>query len=150
MRPEEMRYCSQGEVHADFHGSTYTGLKYLKDHFGMTAVDEVLTSVARNVYRSIYERLQRGDSSELLCFWRYYLTREQCDFTLTENPDGTAELELRECPALRQLRKEHITDRELICYATDKLNQLWCENSPFTLTVEHLDSGCRQILSKKR
>ena len=34
MKPEEMRYCSTGEVHLDFHGSTYVGLKYLLDHFG--------------------------------------------------------------------------------------------------------------------
>ncbi len=67
MKPEEMRYCSTGEVHLDFHGSTYVGLKYLNDHFGMEAVDEVLTSTAQKVYKSIFERLQRGDSSELIC-----------------------------------------------------------------------------------
>ena len=149
MKPEEMRYCSTGEVHLDFHGSTYVGLKYLLDHFGMEAVDEVLTNTAEKVYKSIYERMQRGDSSELICHWRYYLEREKCDFSLTENPDGTAVLELRECPALRQLAKENIDDRPLICHATDTMNKVWCNNSPFEIVVEHLDKGCRQTLRRK-
>lgn len=144
-----MRYCSTGEVHLDFHGSTYVGLKYLKDHFGMAAVDEVLDHTAQRVYHSIHERLKHSDSSELLCFWRYYLEREQCDFSLTENPDGSAVLELRECPALRQLAKERINDRELICYATRRLNAAFCDGSPFEICVEHLPQGCRQILRRK-
>ena len=149
MKPEEMRYCSTGEVHLDFHGSTYVGLKYLLDHFGMEAVDEVLTATGQKVYKSIHERLQNGDTSELLCFWRYYLEREKCDFTLTENPDGTAVLELRECPALRQLAKEKIDDRPLICHATEKLNEAWCGGSPFEIAVEALPRGCRQTLRRK-
>jgi len=149
MKPEEMRYCSTGEVHLDFHGSTYVGLKYLKDNFGMEAVDEVLTATGQKVYKSIHERLVKGDTSELICFWRYYLEREKCDFTLTENADGTAVLELRECPALRQLAKEHVDDRPLICYGTKKLNEAWCEGSPFEIIVEPLEKGCKQTLRRK-
>ena len=149
MKPEEMRYCSTGEVHLDFHGSTYVGLKYLFDQFGMDAVDEVLDSTAKKVYKSIYERLQSGDSSELICHWRYYLEREKCDFTLTENPDGTAVLELRECPALRQLAGEKIDDRPLICHATEKMNSCWCDGSPFEIVIEPLGRGCRQTLRRK-
>jgi hypothetical protein len=58
-------------------------------------------------------------------------------------------LELRECPALRQLAKEKIDDRPLICHATDQMNRSWCENSPFEIVVEHLEKGCRQTLRRK-
>lgn len=150
MKPEEMRYCSTGNVHLDFHGSTYIGLRFLKEKYGMDAVDEVLNTTAQKVYKSIYERLQNGDSSELICFWRYYLEREKCDFTLTENPDGSAVLELRECPALRQLAKENINDRPLICHATDQMNHAWCDGSPFEIKIEHLEKGCRQTLIRKK
>ena len=150
MKPEEMRYCSGGEVHLPFHGSTFTGLKFLYNEYGYEAVDEVLTATGQKVYKSIHERLKNGDTSELLCFWRYYLEREKCDFTLTENSDGTAVLELRECPAMRQLAVENIPDPDgLLCYGTEKLNQAWCENSPFEIVVEHLEKGCRQTLRRK-
>ena len=82
MKPEEMRYCSGGEVHLPFHGSTFTGLKFLYNEYGYEAVDEVLTATGQKVYKSIHERLKNGDTSELLCFWRYYLEREKCDFTI--------------------------------------------------------------------
>ncbi len=149
MKPEEMRYCSTGEVHLDFHGSTYVGIKYLRDRFGMDAVNEVLDNTGKRVYKSIHDHLAAGDTTELRCFWRYYLEREKADFTLTENPDGTAVLELRECPALRQLAKEHVDDRELICYATERLNAAWCDGSPFEIIVEPLAKGCRQTLRRK-
>ena len=149
MKPEAMRYCSTGEVHLDFHGSTYVGLKYLLDHHGMDAVDEVLTNTAEKVYKSIDSRMKCGDSSELICFWGYYLKREKADFSLTEDGNGGAVLELRECPALRQLAKEHISDRGLICHATMKMNQIWCDGSPFEIIIEPLERGCRQILRRK-
>ena len=149
MKPEEMRYCSTGEVHLDFHGSTYTGLKYLFDNYGIEAVNEVLTATAEKVYKSICNRLRGGDTSELICFWRYYLEREKCDFTLTETGDGGAVLELRECPALRQLAKEKIDDRELMCHATLKMNEVWCAGSPYEIITEPLEKGCRQTLKKR-
>ena len=149
MQPEKMRYCSTGEVHLDFHGSTYVGVKYLFDHFGLAAVDEVLEATARNVYKSIFERLQAGDTSELICHWRYYLEREKCDFSLTENPDGSAVLLLRECPMLRQLSKENMLDRTLACRITEAMNEVWCKNSPFEIITEHLEKGCRQTLRRK-
>jgi hypothetical protein len=149
MEPEEMRYCSTGEVHLDFHGSTYVGLKYLLDHFGMEAVNEVLDNTALKVYRSIAERMARGDTSELICFWRYYLEREKADFTLTEDGNGGAVLELRECPALRHLAKEKVTDRSLICHATERMNDTWCNKSPFQIILEHIERGCRQTLCRK-
>ncbi len=149
MKPEAMRYCSGGEVHLDFHGSTYTALRFLLDHYGMAAVDEVLDATGQKVYRAMHERLVRGDTSELLCFWRYYFGREQAGFTLTENADGGAVLELRECPALRQLRKERLGDRDLLCHATERLNAAWCDGSPFEIVVECTAKGCRQTLRRK-
>ena len=63
----------------------------------MEAVREVLGNVARGVQRSMHEKLKRGDASELLEHWRYYMEREggrEC-FTLAETEDGGAVFEVR-------------------------------------------------------
>ena len=77
-----LRYRSPGEVHKDFHRLTCATLHYLKDHFGSSAMEEVLKNTAQKVYKTIHKNLKDGNCEELIEFWTYYLKRENGEFIL--------------------------------------------------------------------
>ena len=140
----------KGELHKDFHASILDGVNYLADNFGEAAVREVLDNTGTKVYRQMREKLVKGDSSELLEWWRYYLKREEGDFTLDENPDGTATLTVCDCPSLRHLEKRGIAGGKRTCWATRILNESLCKGSPFEIVLEETgDFSCRQVLRKR-
>lgn len=145
-----LRYACKGELHKDFHASILDGVNYLIDNFGEAAAREVLENTGTKVYRQMHEKLVKGDTSELLEWWRYYLKREEGDFTLDENADGTATLTVRDCPSLRHLEKRGIASGKRTCWATRILNEALCKDSPFEIVLEETgDFSCRQILRKK-
>ena len=145
-------YRFGGNLHRDFHASVLDGYNYVKDNFGMEAVREVLGNLARGVQRSMYEKLKRGDASELLEHWRYYMEREggeEC-FTLVETEDGGAVFEVKKCPALAHLSKRGVADGEGLCELTRIFNDELAEGTPFTLeTVLTAHGSCRQALRRK-
>lgn len=96
----------------------------------------------------MHEKLKNGDPSELLAFWRYYLTREHADYDLRENADG-AVLKIHSCPAIRQLEKLGLIFGDDLCAVTDCLNRALCCDSPFTIALEKTGKcSCVQTLVK--
>lgn len=145
-----MRYVCKGELHKDFHASILDGVNYLIDNYGEAAAREVLEKTGTEVYRQMHAKLVKGDTSELLEYWRYYLEREQGKFELTENADGTATLTVRDCPSLRHLEKRGISGGKRTCWATRILNEAFCKGSPFEVVLEETgDFSCRQVLRRK-
>ena len=145
-----MRYVCKGELHKDFHASILDGVNYLIDNYGEAAAREVLEKTGTEVYRQMHAKLVKGDTSELLEYWRYYLGREQGKFALEENADGTATLTVREGPSLRHLEKRGISGGKRTCWATRILNEAFCKDSPFEIVLEETgDFSCRQILRRK-
>lgn len=144
------RYVCTGELHRDFHASILDGVNYLLDNYGEAAAREVLAKTGLEVYRQMHEKLVRGDASELLEYWRYYLRREGGEFELEEKPDGTATLTVRDCPSLRHLEKRGIAGGRRTCWATRVLNEAFCADSPFEIVLEETgDFSCRQVLRRK-
>ena len=145
-----LRYACKGELHKDFHASILDGVNYLIDNYGEDAAREVLTTTAHQVYRTMHEKLVRGDSSELIEWWRYYLDREQGDYRLDEKADGSAVLTVAGCPARAHLKKRGIEGGRHTCWATRVLNDALCQGSPFEILLEETGEGsCRQILRRK-
>ena len=149
---DDLCYRFGGNLHRDFHASILDGYNYVKDNFGMEAIREVLGNLARGVQKSMHEKLKRGDASELLEHWRYYMEREggeEC-FTLVETADGGAVFEVRTCPARAYLSKRGVAGGEGLCELTRIFNDELVEGTPFTLeTVLTADGSCRQILRRK-
>ena len=144
-----MQYRCTGEVHRDFHASVLDGVNYLLDHFGEESARRVLGRTAKDVYRTMHEGLRRGDKTELLEWWRYYLDREGGRYRLDETPEG-AVLTVESCPAQAHLAKRGISGGKRTCWATRVLNDALCEGSPFEIVLEETgDASCRQILRKK-
>ncbi|MBE6363013.1 MAG: hypothetical protein E7054_05105 [Lentisphaerae bacterium] len=144
-----LRYRSTGELHKDFHILFCNTLHYLQENFGETAVEEVLKNTAQNVYRSMYEKLLAGDTSELLEYWDYYLKRENAAYTV-ENFDDGIRLTVHSCPLLSHLKNSGLTPDPIACQATVIFNDSLCENSPFTAEFEKTgEFSCCQILRKK-
>ena len=145
-----LRYACKGELHKDFHASILDGVNYLIDNYGEDAAREVLTTTAHQVYRTMHEKLVRGDSSELIEWWRYYLDREKGDYRLDEKADGSAVLTVAGCPALAHLKKRGIEGGRHTCWATRVLNESFCKDSPFEIVLEETgDFSCRQVLRRK-
>lgn len=129
-----LRYRSEGEVHKDFHGLTCATLHYLVDNYGEDAVREVLSNTAQNVYKTIHEKLKKGDCGELVEFWEYYLTREGGNFSLERMVDGVR-LVVKDCPALHHLTRLEQSPDEILCRATRIFNDALCEGSPFNAVL---------------
>ena len=83
-----MRYRDTGALHPDFHGTMNATMEYLGSTYGREALRAVFAATAQNVYSSIYEKIRRGDLSELIEHWRYYLDRENADYTLDVDDSG--------------------------------------------------------------
>ncbi|OGV51193.1 MAG: hypothetical protein A2X49_15475 [Lentisphaerae bacterium GWF2_52_8] len=145
-----MRYRENGELHLDFHGASYVTIKFILERFGNDALRQVLKKMAKEVYYSIYERLKKGDTSELIEHWQHFLSREKGDFELHKHDDGTIELELRECPAVRQLKVLGLPFDPNFCLQTQLLNEAWSEDTPFEIVTEKTGEGsCRQLIYRK-
>ena len=144
-----MRYVSTGEVHKDFHGLTCATLHYLVDHYGESALVEVLGKTAKEVYRTIHEALKAGDCTELAEFWDYYLNREGGEFSIERLVDGVR-LTVRDCPALRHLVKLGQQADPILCEATRIFDEALAEESPFSVRVEKTgEFSCRQSFMRK-
>lgn len=144
-----LRYISEGEVHKDFHGLTCATLHYLIDNYGHDSVREIMHNTACKVYKTIHEKLEKGDCSELLEYWEYYLKRENGSFSI-EKVDDAIRLIVKDCPALRHLVKLEQQPDKILCEATRIFNDALCENTPFFIETECTgDFSCVQILKKK-
>ena len=144
-----LRYKSTGELHRDFHASILDGVNYVRDNYGEGALREVLFDMGTKVYRTIHEKLVAGDPSELIAWWRYYLDREGSDYTLEETDDG-AVLTIRDCAALKHLEARKIPGGRGLCGATRILNEAFCSNSPFEITLDETgERSCRQVLRRR-
>ena len=144
-----LRYESTGELHKDFHILFCNTLHYLQENYGEDSVREVLCNTARNVYKTMYEKLCAGDTSELLEYWDYYLKREGADF-LIEKCANEIRLTVNACPLLLHFQKSGLEPDPVACKATAIFNDALCEKSPFVAEFEkNGDFSCCQILRKK-
>ena len=147
---DNLRYRCQGEVHKDFHASILDGYNYVKDNYGDDAIKGVMRNFAQKVYQQMYKKLKAGDSSELLEYWEWYMTREQGKYTLTKTADGGAVFEVKSCPGRNHLVNRKIAGGEGLCAATKLFNECLTEGTPFTLeTVLTSDNSCKQILKRR-
>ena len=145
-----LRYQENNELHRDFHGTTNTTLDYIADNYGVDALKEILRTTGREVYKSIHDKLAKGDASELLEHLNWFYFREKGKYQLTVEP-GKIVLEVFECPAIRHLRKLGIEPNELTCLQTSEVNAGMCEGTPWESSVEHIAEGhCVQIFKKRK
>ncbi len=145
-----LRYQEDNELHRDFHGTTNTTLQYIADHYGVETLKLLLRQTGREVYRSIREKLERGDASELLEHLNWFYHREGAPYTLTVN-DDEIRFEVFECPAIRHLKKLGLTPSQHICLSTSEINAGMCENTPWESTVEKRgEAHCVQTFRRKQ
>ena len=144
-----LRYQENNELHRDFHGTTDTTLNYIAEHFGVEALKEILRKTGRDVYKSIRDKLARGDASELVEHLNWFFFREQGKYRLTVDGD-TISFEVLECPAIRHLRKLGLTPSPYVCLQTSEVNAGMCEGTPWESKVEVLGEGrCVQTFRRK-
>ena len=144
-----LRYKSTGEVHKDFHGLTCATLHYLADNYGQEAMEEILKNTAQKVYKTICDELKTGKCCELVEFWRYYFSRENGQFEISET-ENEVKLVVKDCPALRHLVELEQMPDPILCDATEMFNNALTENTPFEIITERTGTfSCVQILKKK-
>ena len=144
-----LRYQESDELHRDFHGTTDTTLNYIAENFGVEALKTILRKTGRDVYKSIREKLARGDASELVEHLNWFFFREQGKYRLTVE-DDTITFEVMECPAIRHLRKLGLTPSPYVCLQTSEVNAGMCEGTPWESEVEVLGEGrCVQTFRRK-
>ena len=144
-----MRYFSQGEVHLDFHGATNTTLQYIVENYGEEALEEILRHTAQDVYRSIAAKVKAGDLSEWILHWVHHMNRERGEFKLSVTPDETR-LEILSCPAIRHLKRLGLPVTPQFCRTTSAMNEVFAEDSPFSVTTELLSEGhCVQTFVRR-
>ena len=143
-----LRYQEDNELHLDFHGTTNTTLNYIAENYGVEALKEILRKTGRDVYKSIHEKLVKGDASELLEHLNWFYFREKGKYQLTVDENKIV-LEVFECPAIRHLRKLGLEPSPHVCLQTSEVNAGMCENSPWRSEVQVLGEGhCIQTFTK--
>ena len=135
-----LRYQEDNELHLDFHGTTNTTLNYIAENYGVEALKEILRKTGRDVYKSIHEKLVKGDASELLEHLNWFYFREKGKYQLTVEENKIV-LEVFECPAIRHLRKLGLEPSPHVCLQTSEVNAGMCENSPWRSEVQVLGEG---------
>ena len=146
-----MRYRETGELHLDFHGSTAITINHVVKNFGREALRQLMETMAKQVYRSIYQQLQAGNTDELVEHWQYFFEREKGNFQITRHPDGRIELLVRECPAVRHLKRLGLEVSPDFCLQTKMINDAWSDGTPFSITTEKTGEGtCRQTIIPRR
>ena len=144
-----LRYQENNELHRDFHGTTNTTLNYIADHYGVDALKMILRKTGHDVYKSIREKLEKGDASELIEHLNWFYFREGAKYQLTVSENEIV-FEVFECPAIRHLRKLGLEPSPHVCLQTLEVNKGMCEGTPWVASVEHLgDDHCVQIFRRK-
>ena len=135
-----LRYQENNELHLDFHGTTNTTLNYVAEKYGVDALKKILRKTGRDVYKSIHEKLLKGDASELLEHINWFYFREKSKYRLNVS-ENEIELEVFECPAIRHVRKLGLEPSEFACLQTSEVNAGMCEDTPWKSSVEVLETG---------
>ena len=144
-----LRYQEHNELHRDFHGTTNTTLDYIAENYGLDALREILRATGRDVYKSIHDKLAKGDASELLEHLNWFYFREGAAYQLTVSPDEIR-LEVFECPAIRHLKKMGVEISRHICLQTSEVNAGMCEGTQWDTETHVIECGhCMQIFKRK-
>ena len=144
-----LRYQEDNELHQDFHGTTNTTLNYIADHYGVETLKEILRKTGRDVYKSIHDKLQKGDASELVEHLNWFFFREKGKYQLTVEENKIV-FEVFECPAVRHLRKLGLEPSPHLCLQTSEVNAGMCEDSPWSSEVQVISEGhCIQTFVKE-
>lgn len=144
-----LRYQENNELHRDFHGTTNTTLNYIAEHYGVDALKKILRKTGHDVYKSIREKLKKGDASELIEHLNWFFYREGAEYTLKVRKEEIC-LEVMDCPAVRQLRKLGLEPSEHLCLQTSEINAGMCEGTLWKSSVEKLGPAhCVQIFKKE-
>ena len=144
-----MRYTDTGEVHKDFHLATNATIDFVLSEYGIDFLKELFSRTAKNVYKDIYENLQKGDYQPLLEHWKYYYTREKGVFTVVES-DGGFSFNVTDCPACRHLKEKNTPVTENFYLQISLLNESWSENTPFTIETQLISEGEYKMLVRKK
>ena len=143
-----LRYQENNELHRDFHGTTNTTLDYIAENYGVDALRSILRKTGRDVYKSIREKLAKGDASELIEHLNWFFYREGAEFQLTVKRDEIR-FEVFECPAHRHLKKLGMKISPYSCLQTEEVNAGMCEGTPWRASVEQVAPGhCIQIFRR--
>ena len=143
-----LRYQENNELHRDFHGTTNTTLNYIAEHYGVEALKMILRKTGHDVYKSIREKLEKGDASELIEHLNWFFYRERGKYQLTVSENEIV-FEVFECPAIRHLRKLGLEPSEHVCLQTREVNAGMCEGTPWRSELKVLGEGrCIQIFRK--
>ena len=144
-----MRYQENDNLHLDFHGATNTTISYVVKEFGRDALQQLLFRTGREVYKSIRNNLAKGDYDELVRHWHHFMEREEAVFSIDEK-DGSVTLTVKECPAVRHLRKMGIEPAPEFCDQTIYVNNGMCDGTPFEIETTLTGPGsCVQVLRKR-
>ena len=143
-----LRYQENNELHRDFHSSTNMTLDYIAEKYGVEALKMILRRTGRKVYKSIHDKLARGDASELVEHLNWFFMREQVKYQLTVEDDKIV-FEVFDCPAHRHLQKLGQQISQYSCLQTSEVNAGMCEDTPWESEVEIIAPGrCRQTFRK--
>lgn len=144
-----LRYQEDNELHLDFHGNTDSAIRYFSGRYGEEKIREILRRTGHDVYKSIREKLEKDDPSELLEHLVWFYHREGAEFDLKVTRDEIR-FEVFECPAHRHLRRLGLPVERLNCLQTIEVNAGMCEGTPWTSSVEHIgEDHCVQIFKRR-
>lgn len=117
--------------HPDFHGALSAGIEYLDRHYGAEAVREFLRHFTTTFYAPLIKQVRRKGLPALRKHFEEIYRREGGKIRMAGTKDELI-LEVKECPAVRHMRKRGYKVARLF-YETDRtVNEALCTGTPFS------------------
>ena len=133
-----MRYKDTGNVHMDFHRTMNGTISYLREHYGVEFLDNILRQTAHDVYAAIRKDLMAGNPEHLVEHWTHYLDREKGEYRVVRENDAISVI-VERCPAASYLKESNIELDPSFRRQTTVLNEALAEDTPFEISTEVID-----------
>lgn len=116
------------KIHKDFHGAFSYMLIYLEKNYGWKVVKDYLLQVAKNVYGEFSQKIKKQGLKVLTRHLRKIFDVEDAEYEI-RNYNGRLILEVRQCPALKHLRKRAYPVMKRFCECDRIITEAICKNA---------------------
>jgi hypothetical protein len=124
--------------HPDFHGALSAGIEYLDRRYGSEAVREFLRRFTTTFYAPLIKKVRRGGLPALRKHFEEMYLREGGKIRMA-GTKGELILEVRECPAVRHMRKRGYKVARLFRETDRTVNSELCTRTPFSAELVSYD-----------
>lgn len=122
-------------LHKDFHGALSCSFQYVKDKYGVGALEEYWRRIARHCYRPLLTQMESGGLQTFAEHWDKIFKLEGGHFRLYFQGEKFV-LEVERCPAIAHLQGRRYPIAQDFCRHCAIINEEICRQGGFASSCE--------------